>query len=178
MGSTSRLLPRLGVSLPPVRQVQHAKSIVSATICSILKTVELPVLMKTKDPTWDSVRLAIWSGLELSVGILIASLPPLRKPFESLFPKIMPSTFLNSRSRTRGSRDHGMPLYNVPFTIGTRAKGDKLRIDNDDDDGDSERHILQEQPGKGEITKTIVNEVRSDDRNSVQVPDRAYNAYC
>ncbi|CAN9147624.1 unnamed protein product [Alternaria sp. RS040] len=88
----------------------------------------------------------------------------------------MPSTFLNSRSRTRGPSDHGMLLYNLPFAIDTRAKGDKLRIDNDDDDADSEEYIPQEQSGKGEITKTIVNEVRSDDRNSVQVPERAYNA--
>ncbi|KAL1797795.1 hypothetical protein ACET3X_004401 [Alternaria dauci] len=149
-----------------------------ATICSILKTIELPVLMKTKDPTWDSVRLAIWSGLELSVGILIASLPPLRKPFESLFHKIMPSTFINSRSKAQGPSDNVLPLYDVPFTIGTGAKGDRLRIDNEiDDDGDSERYILQGQTNKGGITRTIVNEVRSDDRNSVQVPDKAYNAY-
>ncbi|RII08301.1 hypothetical protein CUC08_Gglean007710 [Alternaria sp. MG1] len=88
----------------------------------------------------------------------------------------MPSTFLNSRSRTRGPSDHGMLLYNLPFAIDTRAKGDKLQIDNDDDDADSEEYIPQEQSGKGEITKTIVNELRSDDRNSVQVPERAYNA--
>ena len=179
MGSRGCLLPRLGVG----RTAQHADNIVSATICSILKTAELPVLTKTKDPTWDSVRLAICSGLELSIGILIASLPPLRKPFESLFRKVMPSTFLNSRSRTRDLSDlsdHGIPLYDVnkPFTIGSRPRGDKSRIDRyDDDDGESERHILQVQPGKGEITRTIVHEVRSDDRNSVQVPDRAYNVY-
>jgi hypothetical protein len=91
----------------------------------------------------------------------------------------MPSTFLNSRSRTRGPSDHGMPLYNVtkPFTIGSGPRGEKSRIDRDYDDGDSERHILQEQVGKGEITRTIVHEVRSEDRNSVQVPDRAYNMY-
>ena len=88
----------------------------------------------------------------------------------------MPSTFLNSQSRTRGPSDHGMLLYNLPFAISTRAKGDKLQIDNNNDDRDSEKYNSQEQPSKSEITKTIANEVRSDDRNSVQVPDRAHNA--
>jgi hypothetical protein len=87
-----------------------------------------------------------------------------------------------TRSKAQAS-GNDVPLYNASqqFTIGSGPKNGRSRFQRDDiDDGDSEKYILDDsvQPGKGEITKTIVNEVRSDDRNSVQVPDRAYNAYC
>jgi hypothetical protein len=143
-----------------------------------VKTVELSALLKTRDPTWDGSSLAIWSATELSVGVLIASLPPLRKQFDAFFRRVLPSTFLGTKSKTRPS-GNGIPLYNV--TIGSRPDVGRSRTDKDerDDDGDSERHILEdsEQPGKGEITKTVVHEVRSEDRDIVQVPDRTYNAY-
>ncbi|KAF2627376.1 hypothetical protein BU25DRAFT_469124, partial [Macroventuria anomochaeta] len=73
-----------------------------ATVCSIFKTIELRALRKTKDPTWDGVNLTIWSATELSVGILIASLPPLRKVFDKMFRRILPLTFM-TRSKTPGT---------------------------------------------------------------------------
>jgi hypothetical protein len=134
--------------------------------------------LKTRDPTWDGSNLAIWSATELSVGVLIASLPPLRKQFDTFFRRVIPSTFLGTKSKTRAS-GNGIPLYNV--TIGSKTSRGRFRVDKDDDndDGDSERHILNdsERPGKNEITKTVVHEVRSEDRKSVQVPDRTYNGY-
>jgi hypothetical protein len=116
-----------------------------------MKTTELPVLMKSCDSTWDHTALSIWSALELSVGILVASLPPLRKQFEALFRKLLPSAFLDSRSKQRPS-DNGIPLYNVSkqFTIGSKpGRQSQLNADND---ADSERYILRdpEQVGKGE----------------------------
>lgn len=113
----------------------------------------------------------IWSGVELSVGILIAALPPLRKQFDSLFRRVMPSTFLNSRPRTRAASG-AIPLYEV--TIGSKTTRRKTRIEGDgDDDGDSERRILGVH-GKGEITKTVVHEVKSEDTDSIQEPDRTF----
>jgi hypothetical protein len=125
----------------------------SATVCSIFKTYELRTLLRTKDPTWDGVNLTIWSATELSVGILITSLPPLRKQFDKMFRLILPSTFqTKQRSRSR-SRGNSIPLYNTskPPRSGARA------------DGSSEEHILTEEAlgGEGKIVKTttVVHEV-------------------
>jgi hypothetical protein len=145
------------------------------TTCSIVKATTLPALLKTRDPTWESSDLVIWSGVELSVGIFIAALPPLRKQFDSLFRHIMPSNFLSSRPRTHGPNGV-IPLYDV--TIGSKTTRRKTRIEGegDDDDGDSERRILGAH-GKCKITKTVVHEVKSEERDSVALPVRAYNTY-
>lgn len=137
--------------------------------------------MKTADPTWDGVNLAIWSASELSVGILVASLPALRKQFDRFFRRILSSTFLGMGSKT-GSGSNAIPLYNVgpPLTVGSRPTGGRSRFQRDElNDGDSEKCILDdpEQPGKGKITRTIVHEMRSENRSSVRVPDRVHNMY-
>ncbi|KAI4920089.1 hypothetical protein J4E90_002229 [Alternaria incomplexa] len=145
------------------------------------QTIELSALMKTADPTWDGVNLAIWSASELSVGILVASLPALRKQFDGFFRRILSSTFLGMGSKT-GSGSNEIPLYNVepPLTVGSRPTGGRSRFQrNDLDDGDSEKCILadSELPGKREITRTIVHEIRSENRSNVQAPDRVHNMY-
>jgi hypothetical protein len=150
---------------------------ISATGCSVAKTVELSALMKTRDPMWDGTNLAIWSATELSVGVLITSLPPLRKQFDTFFRRILSST--GSKSKTRAN-DNGIPLCNVSkqYTIGSRPIRGRARSEEDDDnDGDSDKYILDDSapPGKGEITRTVVHEVHSDDRDSVQMPDRTNN---
>ncbi|CAE7022809.1 hypothetical protein PTTW11_03486 [Pyrenophora teres f. teres] len=142
-----------------------------------LKTTELPALSKTHDPTWDSTRLVIWSGIELSVGILIASLPPLRKQFEALLQRNLPFSFLKS-TRNRGY--DGQSIQQLwddmkPPTVGSGSR--RKRALDDEEDGESQRYMLQELPSKGEITKTIVHEIRSDDRSSVQMPERTYSVY-
>ncbi|KAL6151793.1 hypothetical protein ACJBU6_09737 [Exserohilum turcicum] len=147
------------------------------TFCSVMKTTTLPTLLNTKDPTWESTDLVIWLSLELSVGILIAALPPLRKQFDALFRKMLPST-LGSRRKTGSSGENALPLYDVAteHTIGSKP----IRIrskSEEDDDTDSERRILSPRTSKGEITKTVTHEVRSEDRNSVQVPERTHNMY-
>lgn len=135
-------------------------------MCSVFKTIELSALKKTKDPTWDSVNLTIWSATELSVGIFIASLPPLRKVFDKMFRKILPSTFM-TRSKTPGS----IPLYDV-------SKHHSKRIGRSTAaDDDSEKDML---PGTvdGGIMKTVVHEVTSAGRSDgVHPPDRTYGAY-
>lgn len=136
-------------------------------MCSIFKTIELSALKKTRDPTWDGVNLTIWAATELSVGILIASLPPLRKVFDKIFRRMLPSTFM-SRSKTPG----GIPLYNVsrPFSkpMGRSTRGD---------DADSEKDMLPGKAGEG-ITKTVVHEVTSKQKNDgMQPPGGAYTTY-
>ncbi|KAI2484012.1 NAD-binding protein [Pyrenophora tritici-repentis] len=118
-----------------------------------MKTVELSALMKTRDPTWDGTSLSIWSATELSVGILTASLPPLRKQFEGLTQKILPSSFLKGRSKPTGQV---MPLYvSKPATVNGKPKGNQSQDVMRGDDSESQRHILREQSSKGDVTRTI-----------------------
>ena len=135
-------------------------------MCSIFKTIELSAL-KTRDPTWDGVNLTIWSATELSVGILIASLPPLRKVFDKMFRRILPSTFM-TRSKTPGS----IPLYNV-----SKSYSKPMGRSAAEDDAGSEKDMLS---GKidGGITKTVIHQVTSAERSDgVQPPNRTYSTY-
>ena len=141
----------------------------SATICSIFKTIELKSITQTRDPTWSTVNLGIWSSAELSIGILIASLPPLRKAFDSLFQKILPSILTPSKTP------------NSQYGYGRSTNGNHIRLDTYeqnkrshknshksahpgesalDSDSDSERAILEDEEGKGagimKTTKVMV----------------------
>ncbi|KAF2622398.1 hypothetical protein BU25DRAFT_402772 [Macroventuria anomochaeta] len=130
---------------------------IPATICSIFKTIELKTITETRDPTWSGVNLGIWSSAELSIGILIASLPPLRKAFDNLFQKILPSTLTPSKTP------------NSQYGYGRSTNGNHIRLDTYennkrlhksthksvhpgesalDSDSDSERAILEDEENK------------------------------
>ena len=136
----------------------------SATICSVFKTVELKAITKTQDPTWDGINLGIWSSCELSIGILIASLPPLRKAFDHLFAKILTSTFTNSHKTPQygygGSTtgDIRMKTFQGSKAYHSRIPGESV-LDRDDESG---RAILEEEEHKGpgimKSTKVTVTE--------------------
>jgi hypothetical protein len=137
----------------------HANfSLSSATICSVFKTVELRAITKTQDPTWDGVNLTIWSSCEASIGILIASLPPLRTAFDHIFQRILPSTLQNSSKMPQYG--YGGHSTNGNIRMGTfqSSKAYRSRLPGEsvlDNDGDSDRAILEVEDGKGlGITKT------------------------
>lgn len=141
-----------------------------------MKTTEFSALKKTRDPTWDGVNLSIWSATELSVGILIAALPPLRKQFDKFFRSLLPTTLGGTRSKSK--QLSGIQMYNVSKHASTKPTT-RSRVGDGDDD--SERGILPDQDGRDGITKTIVHEVvseRAPSRDSrVQVPTRTYSTY-
>ncbi|KAE8833138.1 hypothetical protein HRS9139_04957 [Pyrenophora teres f. teres] len=134
---------------------------IPATICSIFKTVELNNIVKTRDPTWDGVALGIWSSGEASIGILIASLPPLRKPFDYFFSKLLPSTFTGSgKTPTSSYRPTGggasIQLQNL-----SNSKAYRSRIPGESVlDDESDRAILDEEHKAGGIIKSTDVEVR------------------
>jgi hypothetical protein len=147
----------------------------SATICSIFKTIELKTITQTNDPTWDGTNLSIWSSAELSIGILISSLPPLRKAFDNMFQKILPSTMTGSKTPQLnygyGNSTHGNHVRLDTYENNRRTRksvhpGDSV-LDND---SDSERAILEEGDGKGmgivKTTKVIVEEAEEKDSQS------------
>ena len=65
-------------------------------MASICRLHALYIVDITKDMTWDNPGTAIWSAIELNVGILCASLPTLRAFFNKVWPRAFLSTF-NSR---------------------------------------------------------------------------------
>ncbi|PVI05908.1 hypothetical protein DM02DRAFT_667906 [Periconia macrospinosa] len=149
---------------------------IAATVCSIFKTIELKTITKTKDPTWDGVNLAIWSGSELYVGILIASLPPLRKAFDDFFKRYFPKLGQTTRSNTGGYENYGKETsasHNIHLqTFGSknpranRPQGESV-LDSDDE---SAKAILDDGPFKGDgirkTTQVTIDEERSIDRPS------------
>ncbi|KAF3035829.1 hypothetical protein E8E12_006436 [Didymella heteroderae] len=123
---------------------------IPATICSIFKTVELRTIFTTQDPTWDGVDITIWSQAELSLGILIASLPPLRKALISVFQRILPSTLTGSRKTPLYGQGYGQGHSASGNVIMDNLRGSKAyhsRIHGEsvlDADDDSDRAILEE----------------------------------
>jgi len=100
------------------------------------------------------VNLTIWAATELSVGILIASLPPLRTQFDKLFRKILPTRL--SKSQAPGN---SMPLYNFSGRY-SRPIDTTINTTKGEDDGSSERHMLpEEERGEG-IVKTVALEIK------------------
>lgn len=113
--------------------------------------------------------LTIWSSAELSIGILIASLPPLRKAFDAFFRRILPSTF-NSNSKTPhygyGSTTGDIHMKNFE---GSKAYHSRIPGESILDD-ESDRAILEEEEHKGpgimKSTKVTVQETAGESSSS------------
>lgn len=92
-------------------------TILSAAIASICRLHGLHVLANTDDITWDSPSSAIWSAIELNVGIICASLPTLRPFFTKIWPRAFLSSY-NSRMANlepaNGTKGH---YYNMEGSI-------------------------------------------------------------
>lgn len=116
-----------------------------ATICSVFKTVELHTVFTSQDPTWDGVDVTIWSQSELSLGILIASLPPLRKALIKVFRRVLPGTETNSRKTRLYGYGHSTNGHVIMDDLAgskayhSRARREEAGVDGDDD---SDRAIL------------------------------------
>ncbi|KAL6708788.1 hypothetical protein ACN47E_002484 [Coniothyrium glycines] len=122
---------------------------IPATICSIFKTIELHTIFTTQDPTWDGVNLTIWSQAELSLGIMIASLPPLRKALTQIFQKVLPTTITDSRKTPQYGHNSGRDIRMQNFE-GSKAYHSRLPGESVlDEDDQSDRAILDESEHKG-----------------------------
>ncbi|KAK1990638.1 CFEM domain-containing protein [Colletotrichum falcatum] len=68
------------------------------TVVSILRLQSVVQFAKSQNPTWDQFGVAMWSTVEINVGIICACMPSIRVILVQLFPKILGTT------RTGGSQ--------------------------------------------------------------------------
>lgn len=151
---------------------------VSTTSISALKLYEIKSLYASKDPTYTSVNLSIFAASEVFVGAFTASLPPLRKTFETLLRRVLPESVMGSSARSRRSvgkgleNSYAMKEMGNNYVLNGNAIGKHARPKHDLDN-DSEHSILEAQrslEGKdavGSITCTTEINVAGDDRQSV-----------
>ena len=129
------------------------------------------------DPTYTSVNLSIFASTEVFVGAFTASLPPLRKTFETLLRRILPESVVGtSRDRKSLGKSPGnsyvMREVGNSYVLNSNAVGREGRPRHDLDN-DSEHSILEAQnslEGKdtvGTITCTTDISVAGDDGGSL-----------
>lgn len=149
----------------------------STTTISALKLYEMKSLYSSPDPTWTGVNLSIFAVAEVFVGAFTASLPPLRKTFETLLRRVLPESIIGSSARSRKSVGKGTGNSYAMKEIGNSyvMNGNHMaqQRPKHDLDNDSEHSILEAQrslEGKesvGTITCTTEISVAGDDRGSV-----------
>ncbi|KAK1956059.1 CFEM domain-containing protein [Colletotrichum sublineola] len=62
------------------------------TVVSILRLQSVVQFAKSQNPTWDQFGVAMWSTVEINVGIICACLPSMRIILVRLFPKLLGTT--------------------------------------------------------------------------------------
>lgn len=151
----------------------------STTTISALKLYEMKSLNSSPDPTYTSLNLSIFAVSEVFVGAFTASLPPLRKTFETLLHRVLPESIIGSASRSRKSvgkgtgNSYAMKEVGNSYVLNGNISDNKSRPKHDLDN-DSEHSILEAQrslEGKdniGNITCTTEIRVSGDDRGSMR----------
>jgi hypothetical protein len=96
-GLNVRNCPRLQVSQPfsvpgmpnpSCALLTHSRT----TIVSALKLYEMKSLNESNDPAYTAVNLSVFAIAEVFAGAFTASLPPLRKTFEIMLRKVLPTS--------------------------------------------------------------------------------------
>lgn len=82
----------------------------STCIISVYRITTLSAAANSTDSTWDNVDAAVWSLLELSIGVLAACLPTLKPLFALALPRLFRSTLANLSS---GRRQQYRDMYGV-----------------------------------------------------------------
>jgi hypothetical protein len=146
------------------------------TTISALKLYEMKSLNSSSDPTYTSINLSIFAVAEVFVGAFTASLPPLRKTFETILRRVLPESVLGtSRSRKSVGKGTGnsyvMKEVGNSYVLNGNAMCNAASRPKHDLDNDSEHSILEAQrslEGKdmvGTITCTTEISVAGDDRS-------------
>ncbi|KAI9867710.1 MAG: hypothetical protein M1813_008510 [Trichoglossum hirsutum] len=94
-------------------------------ITSIVRLHSIYIASTSHDETWDNVGAAAWSCVEANTGIICAALPTIRPLLARLFPRLIQTSFTQSRSGTAGSapgRYRGSNIHGLRTTVGTSDK--------------------------------------------------------
>ncbi|KAF7679772.1 alpha beta-hydrolase [Alternaria burnsii] len=136
------------------------------TTISAMKLYEMKSLNESPDPTYSSVNLSVFAIAEVFVGVFTACLPPLRKTFENLLRKVLPTSITGGSGK--GSRQSYALQNTGPQMSG---KSSKRKHDTDDDselgilpDGE----VVSERKGSDQpitIMKTTHVEVTADSKS-------------
>ncbi|KAF9737629.1 integral membrane protein [Paraphaeosphaeria minitans] len=147
------------------------------TAISTLKLYEMKSLNASSDATYTSVNLSIFAVSEVFVGAFTASLPPLRKTFETLLRRVPLDSAMGSATRSKKSisqksmgkgigNSYVMKEVGNSYVLNGKGIGRHARPKHDLDN-DSEHSILEGKDAVGSITCTTEISVAGDDRRSV-----------
>jgi hypothetical protein len=86
----------------------------SCTALSAIKLWDFQRLQGLEEVYYESVTLSIWSMTEVSIGIVVANLPPLRKFFDGLLRNTL-SKSSTSRSILSRFQSFHLPTYHTQY---------------------------------------------------------------
>lgn len=143
------LMSLLYVEFPPsalecTNELHH-----SCTTISALKLWDFQRIQNLKEAYYESVTLSIWSMSEVTIGIIVANLPPLRKTFDRIFKHVLPSTGSNNVLSLNKYGGNKFESYNLPTYRSQTARHTN--------DNESDKAILEEleaENGQNGIMKT------------------------
>ncbi|KAF2127821.1 hypothetical protein P153DRAFT_294851 [Dothidotthia symphoricarpi CBS 119687] len=120
-------------------------SLVCTTI-SALKLWSFQLLQDQTETYYESVSLSIWSTTEVSIGIVVANLPPLRKSFDGMFKHILPAAIFSGKQSSSRLKSFNLPTYGSQSARRSKIEGRSGRSERLPSiaDNASERAILED----------------------------------
>ncbi|KAK1984978.1 CFEM domain-containing protein [Colletotrichum cereale] len=92
------------------------------TVVSILRLQSLVQFAKSQNPTWDQFGVAMWSTVEINVGIICACMPSIRVILVRLFPKILGTTRTGASQAAKYYMHSSSNARSRNRTLGNEAK--------------------------------------------------------
>lgn len=120
----------------------------STCIVSVLRLVWLYPISVTKDVTYESPISALWSNVELNVGILCSCVPTLRSCLTRLFPSLFSPTIASHGTQSE-AKPHSSASENKRLTLTIQEiVSPRIDIDLEEQRPDSETfgNDLRKQP--------------------------------
>lgn len=112
-------------------------------IISIYRIKTLKVAGDSTDPTWDNTGAAVWSFIELSIGVLAACLPTLRPLFALILPRFFKSTVSGRTGQYNGLSGKSTAKMYKRSRTGNTAVRNASGAYKYPSDGDSDTDVLR-----------------------------------